>query len=497
MRIGHGYDVHRFGAGDSVVLGGVRIAHDRGLQAHSDGDVLLHAICDALLGALGRGDIGHHFPDSDPANAGIDSRELLRRVIALLRADGWEVANLDATLILEAPRLAPHIAAMRANIAQDLSIDRDARLHRTPGGGGGARGNAAASRGAMNPRWPRAWGPAPASAVLRARPEDFDVTELPGFEAEGAGEHVFLFVEKRRVNTLEVVGRLSRLSGVPRRDIGYSGLKDRDAVSRQWFSVALPGRPEPDWGELEDAGHVRLLKATRHRRKLRRGSHRGNRFRLVLRALDGDRRALEERLLWIQQHGAPNYFGEQRFGRNGSTLEQARHWVTSGDRVSRTQRGLYYSALRAFLFNSMLASRVGDGSWNRIVPGDICMLAGSHSFFRCAQDDAAIAARLAGGDIHPGLPLWGRADGAAEAAELPALPADCDGIGAFLERAGLALAWRATRLLPDDFCWRFCDDDSLQLDFVLGAGSYATALLAELVHYSEGSAGSGAAGEQG
>jgi 2-C-methyl-D-erythritol 2,4-cyclodiphosphate synthase len=120
MRIGHGYDVHRFGAGQELVLGGVRIPYERGLEAHSDGDVLIHAVCDALLGALGQGDIGQHFPDTDPANADIDSRLLLRRVIQLARDAGWELANMDATLILQAPRMAPHIAAMRENLAADL-----------------------------------------------------------------------------------------------------------------------------------------------------------------------------------------------------------------------------------------------------------------------------------------------------------------------------------------------------------------------------------------
>ncbi len=110
MRIGHGYDVHRFGPGDALVLGGVRIPHDRGLVAHSDGDVLIHAVCDALLGALGQGDIGQHFPDTDPANAGIDSRLLLRRVMQLVQQAGWVLGNLDATIIAQAPRMAPHIA---------------------------------------------------------------------------------------------------------------------------------------------------------------------------------------------------------------------------------------------------------------------------------------------------------------------------------------------------------------------------------------------------
>ena len=121
MRIGHGYDVHRFGSGDEVVLGGVHIPHHQGLEAHSDGDVLIHAICDALLGAAGQGDIGRHFPDTDPVNVNIDSRILLRQVVSLLRDAGWRLANLDATLVAQVPRMAPHIDMMRENLAADLA----------------------------------------------------------------------------------------------------------------------------------------------------------------------------------------------------------------------------------------------------------------------------------------------------------------------------------------------------------------------------------------
>lgn len=123
LRIGHGFDVHAFGAGEAVVLGGVRIAHTQALQAHSDGDVLLHALCDALLGAAGLGDIGRHFPDTEAAWAGADSRQLLRRVVTLLAAQGWCAGNADLTLICQAPRVAPHREAMQANIAADLGVE--------------------------------------------------------------------------------------------------------------------------------------------------------------------------------------------------------------------------------------------------------------------------------------------------------------------------------------------------------------------------------------
>jgi 2-C-methyl-D-erythritol 2,4-cyclodiphosphate synthase len=124
VRIGHGFDVHRFGEGDTIILGGVSIPHVQGLEAHSDGDVLIHALCDALLGALGEGDIGRHFPDTDAANAGIDSRELLRRVWVMVLARGLQLANADLTLIAQAPKMAPYIEAMQTNLAADMPGQR-------------------------------------------------------------------------------------------------------------------------------------------------------------------------------------------------------------------------------------------------------------------------------------------------------------------------------------------------------------------------------------
>lgn len=126
LRIGHGFDVHAFAQGRRLIIGGVDIPHDRGLLGHSDADVLIHAVCDALLGAAGLGDIGKHFPDSDPRYKGIDSRELLRHVAGLLDGKGWRTGNVDATIIAQAPRMAPHIPAMRAHLARDLGIDEEA-----------------------------------------------------------------------------------------------------------------------------------------------------------------------------------------------------------------------------------------------------------------------------------------------------------------------------------------------------------------------------------
>lgn len=126
MRIGQGYDVHALVTGRRLIIGGVDIPYDRGLAGHSDADVLLHAVCDALLGAAALGDIGAHFPDTDPRYRGADSRVLLRAVAALLRERGWRIGNVDTTIVAQAPRMAPHVAAMRANIASDLGVAEDA-----------------------------------------------------------------------------------------------------------------------------------------------------------------------------------------------------------------------------------------------------------------------------------------------------------------------------------------------------------------------------------
>jgi 2-C-methyl-D-erythritol 2,4-cyclodiphosphate synthase len=125
IRVGQGYDVHRFNEGEFIILGGVKIDYEQGLEAHSDGDVVLHALSDALLGAAALGDIGKHFPDTDPEFKGADSRVLLRHVYRIVQDLGYHLVNADITIIAQAPKMAPHVAAMCLNIAEDLNIDID------------------------------------------------------------------------------------------------------------------------------------------------------------------------------------------------------------------------------------------------------------------------------------------------------------------------------------------------------------------------------------
>ncbi|WAR45615.1 2-C-methyl-D-erythritol 2,4-cyclodiphosphate synthase [Methylomonas rapida] len=125
IRVGMGYDVHRFNDGDHIILGGVKIPYEKGLEAHSDGDVVLHALADAILGAAALGDIGKHFPDTDPNFKGADSRVLLRHVYGIVKEKGYKLINADVTIIAQAPKMLPHVPGMRANIAADLETDVD------------------------------------------------------------------------------------------------------------------------------------------------------------------------------------------------------------------------------------------------------------------------------------------------------------------------------------------------------------------------------------
>jgi tRNA pseudouridine13 synthase len=337
-------------------------------------------------------------------------------------------------------------------------------------------------------QWPYALGEPASHCTIRRQPLDFQVDEVLGFEPEGEGEHCLLYVEKCRRNTADVAQALGRHAGVHPRDVGFCGLKDKHAVTRQWFSVGLAGRTEPDWHALEDE-ELRLIEVTRHRRKLRRGVHSGNRFRLRLSNFEGDRAELEARCTAVSAAGVPNYFGEQRFGRDGGNLRAAQAWLCEGGRQPRRQqRGHLLSAARSYLFNLLLAERCTQGSWACPRSGDVVLLAGSHSRFVCEQRDAELERRAQLGDISPGLPLWG--DGREEAGEDIALEQlrtlqAYGSLCAALQKQGLQRTYRAARLWIDDFCWRFCDDGDLELSFELAPGGYATAVLRELTNYND------------
>ncbi|HET6433496.1 tRNA pseudouridine(13) synthase TruD [Dyella sp.] len=328
---------------------------------------------------------------------------------------------------------------------------------------------------------PTAYGAVPLTARLRTTPEDFVVEEILGYDAEGQGEHALLWVEKRGANTDWVARELAKFADVAPMNVGYAGLKDRHAVTRQTFSVQLPGRPDPDWSAFPHA-EVRVLAATRHSRKLKRGALRGNRFVLILRDVQGVREEAERVLQQIAARGVPNYFGEQRFGREGGNLAQARA-MFAGRRIDRDKRSFLLSAARSQIFNSVLASRVEQGSWDTALEGEIWALAGSRSWFGPEPFDGALAARLSQGDIHPSGPLWGDGEppttGEVGALER-AVAAGYADLAQGLARARMDQERRALRLMPRELRWRWLDDAALELAFELPAGAYATVVVREL-----------------
>jgi tRNA pseudouridine13 synthase len=331
---------------------------------------------------------------------------------------------------------------------------------------------------------PRAYGPAPARGRIKQRIEDFSVDEILGFEPEGEGPHVWLQIRKRDTNTQWLAGVIAGLVGVPRHAVGFAGLKDRAAVTTQWFSVPVEGRTEPDWARL-GSEEVELLRVTRHRKKLRRGIQKGNRFAVRVLDVRGDHDAIAERARTLEAGGTPNYFGEQRFGRDAGNIPAAWAMLVEGRRIrDRGLRGLYLSAARSMLFNRVLARRVAEGTWSRALPGEALMLDGSNSVFTMAAPDADIDERLARLDVHPTGPMWGGGDALATGEALGIETAALADSGAWREgllAAGLDAARRALRVPVADLAVAFEAADRLSLSFVLPAGAYATMAIRELV----------------
>lgn len=329
---------------------------------------------------------------------------------------------------------------------------------------------------------PHAHGGPPLTGQLRVTPEDFRVVEMANHAADGEGEHVLLDVEKRGANTDWVARELARFAGVKPLAVGYAGLKDRHAVTRQFFSVQLAGHPEPDWADFPHA-EVRILSSARHKRKLKRGALAGNRFELTVRDVQGDHERAGRVLEAIAARGVPNYFGEQRFGHGGANVERALT-MFAGRRVDRATRSMLISAARSQIFNEVLAERVQRGTWDAAMEGDIWSLDGSRSWFGPEPITDALRQRLAGGDVHPSGPMWGRGElptqADARALEQSVAAAHAKLIEG-LERQGLEQDRRSLRLMPAEMHWQWHDEATLVLSFQLRPGAYATVLVRELV----------------
>jgi tRNA pseudouridine13 synthase len=323
--------------------------------------------------------------------------------------------------------------------------------------------------------------------AYKLTPEDFEVEELPAYLPSGSGDHTFLWIEKRGLTTPEAVQRLAAALGIPAAEAGTAGLKDKQALSRQW--VSLPRVPPERALGLELPG-VRVLDARRHPHKLRTGHLHGNRFAIVLRgcgpgALARARAVLDR----LAGRGLPNYYGEQRFGRDGGNIERARALLAGRLTVrDRRERRLLVSALQSALFNALLRERVAAKTERQALPGDVLAKQPGGGLFVCS-DPAVDQPRVDRWEVTPTGPMFG--------AKMMAPPAGSDPAAleaAVLAESGLTLAdfARAGKLAegtrrvlvirPDDVTAAAgADPDALRLTFALPAGSYATVLLAEVL----------------
>jgi len=326
--------------------------------------------------------------------------------------------------------------------------------------------------------------------VLRTTPEDFFVDEEPAYPPKGEGEHVFVKIEKRGLTTQMAVERIAKALNVKARDIGVAGMKDRHAVTRQWLSLPPPTQPEAvQTLALED---VAILEVARHPHKLRTGHVRGNRFRLRVRGVAPDSevavaqaRAILDRL--AQPPGAPNWYGEQRFGRDGDNAARGRA-IVNGEGFPRDRKlaRLLVSALQSELFNQWLTARMSDGLYATVLAGDVLHKVGG-GMFTC-EDAAVDTARLLAGEVVLTGPMFGDSmraspDGTPaaerEAAILTAAGLARDSFGAV--RAIAEGTRRDATIAVAEPSVTAIDNGGIEVAFSLPGGAYATAVMRELM----------------
>lgn len=337
----------------------------------------------------------------------------------------------------------------------------------------------------LSMEWKPAHGGPVGHCLFKSELDDFFVDEELPFEPDGeGGEHLYVHIEKHGENTDWVAGELARHAGIKRQAVSYAGRKDRQAVTRQWFCVTLPGMADPVWTGLPPS--IKVLKQARHLRKLRTGTLKSNFFRITLREVEADKGQLESLLKTISEKGVPNYYGAQRFGFGGRNLNKALAMFQGKFRANRNKRSVYISAARSWLFNEILSERVGQGNWDQYIAGDVIGFYDSNSLI--LEPEADIQQRIDTGDVSPTAALWGRGRlsvreqvQALEEQVAHKSPEICDG----LENVGLNQERRVTCLLPREMNWHWQDEKTLVLEFRLPKGCFATSVLKELIDCRE------------
>ncbi len=320
--------------------------------------------------------------------------------------------------------------------------------------------------------------------VIRQFPADFIVSEHLGFDPSGEGEHLYLQVQKQGENTQWVARQLASVFGIRLREVSFSGLKDRHALTTQWFSLHLPGKTDRDH-QVIDLPNITVLQRVRHHKKLRRGVHKANAFEIRIRSVAGDRADIEHRLTSLQK-GFPNYFGPQRFGTANQNLEKVRQLFAGQlKKVRRETRSLYLSTARAWLFNLALSGRLSEEGRPGLREGDVLQLAGTGSVFCVTEPDSELVQRLETGDLFITGPLWGRGPvmtGASITVLEQGFTAAEPDLKAGLEAAGLTSDRRALLSRPHQLSWAWENETTVRIGFSLGRGVYATSLLREVFY---------------
>jgi len=339
------------------------------------------------------------------------------------------------------------------------------------------------------PKFTYLYGQPTSTGFLRSEMADFKVFENLPFQPCGEGEHLFIHVRKTGENTAFIAKQLAKHFGVKENLVSYAGLKDRFAVTEQWFGIHVPGKAVFDLSELSIEG-IEVLSSARHNKKLRIGALTGNRFQITLKKVT-EVEELVRRWHAIVAHGVPNYFGEQRFGIEGGNIEKALS-LFSGTKVKdKKKRGIYLSAARSLIFNTMIDERIKNNQFDQLSDGDVCMLAGTQSVFIADEIDDSITKRFTEKDIDITAPMWGAGElmttqeiQTFEQTIGSQFQAFCDGLAKF----GLKQERRRIRLCvsnADISVTKEGDDSTVVLDFSLPAGSYATTVIRELLEYTD------------
>ncbi|MCF6767302.1 tRNA pseudouridine(13) synthase TruD [Thiotrichales bacterium 19S11-10] len=325
-----------------------------------------------------------------------------------------------------------------------------------------------------------------AIGALKSYTTDFIVEEKLNISFSEKGEHLWVYIEKENRHTEEVAKLLARFTGISLRDVGYSGMKDKQALTKQWFSLKLPIQYQPDWSLFSYEG-IKILESIRHDKKLRLKTHQANAFEIIIRDVDVDQVKLASAIHYIKYKGVPNFYGSQRFGHNHKNLDDLFLWLKGETNPPLKRKKWLLSVYRSYLFNHYLNYRYSLGKLYQVLPGDVLTFNGSDSVFQVNLEEEVLAAqkRLKASEVFPAGPLWSAEEAKLfwQSEALKLLNQAFETEKAWLDPKvirpfKLKLAYRSLVLMPKNLQADYdLNKNQLRLQFLLPAGGYATTLI--------------------